>query len=78
MLICIDTHKTCDFPGGGGGVRTPYPPYGSAYTVCPLAIPMNETVSSKRYTFAYAVHRRRRSDYASAQSDQSFGSALNG
>ena len=25
-----ETHITCDFPGGGGGVRTPYPPSGSA------------------------------------------------
>ena len=24
MLISIETHTTCDFPGGGG--RTPYPP----------------------------------------------------
>ena len=24
MLICIETHRTCDFPGGG--VRTPIPP----------------------------------------------------
>ena len=24
MLISIETHITCDFPGGG--VRTPYPP----------------------------------------------------
>ena len=23
MLICIETHRTCDFPGE---VRTPYPP----------------------------------------------------
>ena len=23
MLICIETHRTCDFPGG---VRTPTPP----------------------------------------------------
>ena len=28
MLISIETHITCDFPGGGGGwgVWTPYPP----------------------------------------------------
>ena len=27
MLISIETHiRTCYFPGGGGGVRTPYPP----------------------------------------------------
>ena len=25
MLISIETHITCDFPGGGG-VGTPYPP----------------------------------------------------
>ena len=25
MLTSIETHITCDFPGGGG-VRTPYPP----------------------------------------------------
>ena len=28
MLISIETHRTCDFPEGG--VRTPYPPSGSA------------------------------------------------
>ena len=28
MLISIETHIPCDFPGGG--VRTPYPPSGSA------------------------------------------------
>ena len=27
MLISIETHITCDFPGG---VRTPFPPSGSA------------------------------------------------
>ena len=27
MLISIEIHITCDFPGfGGGGVWTPYPP----------------------------------------------------
>ena len=33
MLICIEgTHRTCDFPGGGGGgVGTPYPPSGSTH-----------------------------------------------
>ena len=30
MLISIETHITRDFPGGGGGFRTPYPPSGSA------------------------------------------------
>ena len=26
-LISLETHvRTCYFPGGGGGVRTPYPP----------------------------------------------------
>ena len=25
-LFPIETHITCDFPGGGGGVRTPCPP----------------------------------------------------
>ena len=44
MLISIETHITCDFPlGGGGGVRTPYPPSGSALvayqSVIFLAIP---------------------------------------
>ena len=29
MLISIENHIICDFPGGGG-VRTPYPPSGSA------------------------------------------------
>ena len=31
MLISIETHITCDFPGGG--VQTPYPPSGSAHGV---------------------------------------------
>ena len=26
VLISIETHITCDFPGGGEGVRTPYLP----------------------------------------------------
>ena len=27
MLLSIETHiRNCYFPGGGGGVRTPYPP----------------------------------------------------
>ena len=26
MLISIETHITCDFPGGGGGFRAPIPP----------------------------------------------------
>ena len=26
MLICIETHRSCDFPGVGGGVWTPYSP----------------------------------------------------
>ena len=27
ILISLETHiRTCYFPGGGGGVRTPYPP----------------------------------------------------
>ena len=26
MLISIETHITCDFPGGGGGPGTPYHP----------------------------------------------------
>ena len=36
MLISIETHITitCDFPGGGVGVRTPYPPSGSAHGQC--------------------------------------------
>ena len=29
MLFCIETHITSDFPGGG--VRTPFPPSGSAH-----------------------------------------------
>ena len=29
MLISIETHITCDFPGGG--VWPPYPPSGSAH-----------------------------------------------
>ena len=31
MLISIETHITCDFPGGG--VWTPYPPSGSAHAM---------------------------------------------
>ena len=31
MLISIETHITCDFQVGGGEVRTPYPPSGSAH-----------------------------------------------
>ena len=36
LLISIETHIsiTCDFPGGGGGVWTPYPPSGSAHGQC--------------------------------------------
>ena len=31
VLISIETHKTCDFPrGGGGGSRPPITPSGSA------------------------------------------------
>ena len=29
MLVSIETHITCDFPGGR--VRNPYPPSGSAH-----------------------------------------------
>ena len=29
MLISIETHMTCDFLGGGGGVRAPIPPLDS-------------------------------------------------
>ena len=32
MLISIETHIACDFPGGGG-VRTPYSPSGSAHVM---------------------------------------------
>ena len=28
LLISIETHTSCDFPGG---IRTPYPPSGSAH-----------------------------------------------
>ena len=36
MLISIETNITitCDFPGGGGGVWTPYPPSGSTHGQC--------------------------------------------
>ena len=34
LLISIETHITCDFPGGGGGIWTPYPPSGSAHGHC--------------------------------------------
>ena len=34
-VISIETHITCDFPGGGGG-RTPYPPSGSAHAISQL------------------------------------------
>ena len=30
ILFSIEPHITCDFPGGGGRGRTPYPPYVSA------------------------------------------------
>ena len=33
-VISIETHITCDFPGGGG--RTPYPPSGSAHAISQL------------------------------------------
>ena len=33
-VISIETHITCDFPGGGG--RTPYPPSGSAHVISQL------------------------------------------
>ena len=36
MLISIEAHITCDFPAGGG-VRTPYPPSGSAHGI-PLSL----------------------------------------
>ena len=32
MLISIETHITCSFPGGGGG-GTSYPPSGSAHGI---------------------------------------------
>ena len=32
MLISIETHKACDFPGGGG-VQTPYPASGSTHDI---------------------------------------------
>ena len=32
-VISIETHITCDFPGGG---RTPYPPSGSAHAISEL------------------------------------------
>ena len=31
MLICIETHRTCDFLGKGGGGPDPCPPSGSAH-----------------------------------------------
>ena len=34
-VISIETHITCDFPGGGAG-RTPYPPSGSAHAISQL------------------------------------------
>ena len=36
MLISIETHITCDFPGGGGGVRTLYPG-GSGFAHVPIS-----------------------------------------
>ena len=33
-VISIETHITCDFPGGGE--RTPYPPSGSAHAISQL------------------------------------------
>ena len=35
-VISIETHITCDFPGVGGGGRTPYPPSGSAHAISQL------------------------------------------
>ena len=34
MLISIEIHTTCDF--SGGGIRTPYPPSGSAHATSQL------------------------------------------
>ena len=31
MLISIETHITCDFPGGG--LQIPHPPSGSSYDI---------------------------------------------
>ena len=31
MLICIEIHRTCDFPGGGGVGSRPLSPSGSAH-----------------------------------------------
>ena len=45
MLISIETLITCNFPGGGG-VRTPYPPSGSAHTISQLIFTIsNENIS---------------------------------
>ena len=39
MLISIETHITCHFPGRGAGVRTPYPPpSGSALALTIFAL----------------------------------------
>ena len=35
MLISIETHITCDFPGG---VQTPYPPSESSHAISQLII----------------------------------------
>ena len=34
MLISIETHITCDFPGGSGPPTPPPPPSGSALSMC--------------------------------------------
>ena len=34
-VISLETHITCDFPGGG---RTPYPPSGSAHAISQLIL----------------------------------------
>ena len=41
-LFPIETHITCDFPGGGGS-GPPVPPSGSALAVCLSVLLMNKT-----------------------------------
>ena len=49
MLISIETHITCDFPG----FRTPYPPSGSAHAFLPFLIIISDPVSESLYTCRY-------------------------
>ena len=42
MLICIETHRTCDFPGGV--VWTPIPPMDAHIVVHELKVDVNRNL----------------------------------